>query len=227
MFGKDEFVISQPRQIKPVARTFMQNIKNAVNTENTQKTISIVNDLPKKVIEPTILKKPELPKLQKINPNNLNRENVNNIKPEPLKTMATTFLNQVNKVSEKLPQKPADKLLFSYSDRKGKMGSLSEKGEKIRIIIRKNKLKDYVEDIIEIYLKGVDIKPDGIFIQSKGYGNTKELSIANALKNAVLKLNIVKSDICEKTILNYSLSTITSLSDGGFECKVKVTPGKI
>lgn len=226
MFGKDEFIISKPREIKPVARTFMQNIKNVVSNEPSQKVVNFVSE-PKKVIEQPVLKKPELPKLQKLNTNNLNKDNVNNIKPEPIKTMATTFLNQVNKVAEKTNPKPPDKLIFSYSDRKGKVGILDTKGEKLKVIVKKNKLKDYDEDIIEVYLKGVEVKQDGIFIQTKGYGNTKELAIANALKNAVLKLNVIKSDMLEKIILNYSLSTISSLIDGGFECKLKVTPGKL
>lgn len=219
MFGKDVFVLSQPKQVKTVAKNFTYSFKKVVEPEKTIVSFDL-EEKPK-------LTKPELPKLQKVNTSNLNKEVVNSIKPEPLKTVAKTFLNQVNKVVEKAPPKPQDKLLFSYSDRKGKVGNLEPKGEKVKVIIRKNKLREYTEDIIEVYLKGVSVSQDGIYIQTKGWGNTKELAVANALKNAVVKLNPIKSDFTEKTFLNYSLSTIASMGDGGFECKVKVTPGKI
>ncbi len=217
MFGSDHFVLSKPNQVKTIAYKFVENIKNQESEEFK------FTELEKpKLNKPTILEKP---KIQRIDMSILKKESINNIKPEQIKTVAKNFLNQINK----LPSSPklTDKLLFSYSDSKGKIGILNPTGEKVKVLLRKNKLKNFTEDIIEVYYKGVNVFPDGLPIQAKGWGNTRELSIANAIKNGVLKLSVITSDINEKVLLNYSLSTIQSAGDSGFECKVKITPGKI
>ena len=219
MFGIDHFVLSKPIEVKTVATKFVENIKKVVESKTEEKVISFVTT------ERPRIPKLETPKLQKLDTSILKKKDVDNLKPETLKTVAKTFLGQVNKIPG--PPRPQDKLIFSYSDSKGKLGNLDPNGEKLRVILRKNKLKDYNEDIIEVYSKGVNVLQDGIFIQTKGWGNTKELAIANAIKNAVLKFAVVKSDINEKVLFNYSLSRIQPTGDGGFECKVKVTPGKI
>ena len=194
MFGIDQFVLSKPKEIKPIAIKFVESVKRNLEFEIKQTDV-------------------------------IENKNAKLIQPKAIKTVAKTFLNQVNKIDSSL--KTTDKLIFSYSDSQGIIGNLSPSGEKIRVYLRKNKLKDYSEDIIEIYSKNTKIYQSGFSSQTKGWGNTKELAIANAIKNAVLKLTIIKSDINDRILFNYSLSTIQETGDGGFECKVKVTPGKI
>lgn len=224
MFGRDHFIISKPQQVKPIAKQFMENIKDASDKDRYTKKENVpIIEFHEKKVEPETktLPKPKLKNTNNISVPSLNKEYINSIKPEAIKPTANSFLNKVK--SNYHP----DKLLFSYSDTKGKLGTLEPTGKNIKVIIRKNKRKEYIEDIIEVYLKNTDVKPDGLSLQTKGYGNTKELCIANALKKAVIKLNPVTTNISERVFLNYSLSTVSILSDGGFECKVKVTPGKV
>lgn len=222
MFGKDHFIISKPQQVKPMAKTFMENIRDVTNNKPKNVATTVIefqdNFIEHKPL-PT-LPKPKLKQPNEIAVKSLTRENVDKIKPEVVKPTAKNFLSKVqaNYVS--------DKLLFSYSDTRGKLGVLESNGKNIKVIVKKNSRKDFVEEQIEIYQKNNEAKADGISIQLKGFGNTKELSIANALKKAVAKLNPIQSNISEKVFMNYALSTVSTLPDGGFECKVKVTPGK-
>lgn len=219
MFGIDRLILSKPKEVKTTAIKFVENIKKVVESQTEDKK----NDI--QVIEKSKLTKPALPKLQKLDISHLNKQSINNLKPEPVKTIANNFLSQINKVSENIQAE--EKLLFSYSDSQGKTGKLTSKNENLRIILRKNKLKSYDEDIIEVYLVNVKVFKSGIFMQSKGWGNTEELAIANALKKAVIKISDVQSNIYNQVLFSYSLATKKTLNRNEYECKITVISGKI
>ena len=92
-----------------------------------------------------------------------------------------------------------------------------------QISCTKKQLAEFAEDQIDIYsINEFNVQSAGLFIQVKGWGNLKDLSVLNALKNSIAKFPSANG-----IIYNYSLSSMTAIIDGGWECKVKVTPGKI
>lgn len=218
MFGIDRLILSKPKEVKTTAIKFVENIKKVVENQVEDKKADIV------IVEKAKLNKPSFPKLQKLDISSLNKDSINNLKPTPVKTIANNFLNQVNKVSDKT--KLEEKLVFSYSDSKGKTGILANKNENLRIILRKNKLKSYDEDIIEVYSVNLKVFKNGVFMQSKGWGNSEELAIANALKKAVIKISNINSNIYNQVLFSYSLSNTKAINSSEYECKITVIAGK-
>ena len=221
MFGIDRLILSKPKEVKTTAIKFVENIKKVVENQAEDKKNPI------QITEKPKLTKPALPKLQKLDISHLNKQSINNLKPAPVKTVANNFLDQINKVSvsDNIPAK--EKLLFSYSDSKGKTGQLTNKNENLRIILRKNKLKSYDEDIIEVYSVNVKVFKSGVFMQSKGWGNTEELAIANALKKAIIKISNNHSNIHNQILFSYSLATTKAINSSEYECKITVISGKV
>lgn len=221
MFGIDRLILSRPKEVKTTAIKFVENIKKVVEGDSGDKRTDI------KITEKPKLAKAPLPRLQKIDISLLNKVSINNLKPEPIKTITNNFLNQINKVSVLDNVRTEEKLLFSYSDSKGKTGKLLKKIENLRIILRKNKLKNYDEDVLEVYLVNTKVFKSSIFMQSKGWGNSEELAIANALKKAIIKFSNKTSNIYNQVLFSYSLSTIKSINNSEFECKVTIISGRI
>ncbi len=250
MFGRDQLVLSKPREIKPVAKSFAKNIQNLKDEDGVMKAVAAAAENRNKSIKHEIIPRPATKPITSVNrgPVQSKYEVVDSdlseieltmrkgyLKLEVVRPYAKNFLKQVNKledVKEDSEEKDAlGKIVFSYSDSKGRWGELSKNGEKIKIIHRKKNNKDFPEDQIDIYsLNSYNVSPSGVYVQVKGWGNHKELSVLNALKNSLSKLPQSpnnKSDSSERIIFSYTLSSMSSLADGGWECKVKVIPGKI
>lgn len=228
MLGKDQFSLSKPREIKTFAKSFTDSIKKT--SLQAQGTVNVFEGkfrIPSRINSEKI----ELDS-SKVNEIGVTIKN-GSIKLEVIRPYAKHFLEQVSKVEEIIkqdePEKFEDQLIFSYSDNKGRWGKLENNGNSIKITLSKKSNEYFEEEQINIYsLSRYKISPSGIYIQVKGWGNLKELSVLNALKNSISKLpenpDLKKN---ERIIFSYSLSSMQSLSDGGWECRVKVIPGKI
>ncbi len=238
MFGIDKLTLSKPKVVKTTAHTFINNINN-VAKENKASINNIDSHL-NKTSQDLVIEKPKLLKPvannqtvkqleQKIDMSKANIENIRSSKPSisNIRPVAKTFLNQVNKInSEQITSNiKSEKLVFSYSDEKGKSGTLENTGSRLKLFLYKKHNKDYIEEKIEIYsLSNQLVKQNGLFIQVKGWGNTKELSIANALKKAIDKFVNISNYVI---IYNYIVASMSPIIDGGWECKIKITPGKL
>jgi hypothetical protein len=231
MFGRDTFTLSKPREIKTVAKSFSETIKKVPGQAvkpaykpDEQTAIAV-----RQAISP-IRSNPVVAR-QEISADEIEiTMRKGNLKLEVVKPFARNFLKQVNKLEE-LKEHPIPEgkgsIIFSYSDSKGRWGKLENSGEKIRVNCIKKQHTEYTEDQIDIYsLNEFTVQPNGIFFQVKGWGNQKELSIVNALKNSLAKMP-ANGTQDGKIIFNYALLSMNALLDGGFECKVKVTPGKL
>ena len=216
MFQNDKLILSKPRDVKTLANSFVNTIDKFEKSQ-TNKNV------------PSSFLREKQKAQESIKGSNLSviRTNLSkgNLKLESVKPVARNFLEQVSKIdmSEKL------KLIFNYSDSKGKEGYLAENGGAIKIAINKILKKNYEEDEILIYsLKEFEVVANGIFIQVKGWGNSRELCVVNALKNSLKKLPLDEElEPNEKIIFSYSLSSIASMGENEYECKLKVIPGKI
>jgi len=238
MFGKDFLTLSKPREIKTVAKSFSETMKKVPTAAAKPITQSNRDTAPLPPVRAQ-LAKPSLPPVgakQELNNSNLNDIQITMrkgyLKLEMVKPVARNFLNQVHKledISDNGEGETDGKIIFSYSDGKGRWGKLENAGEKIKVRCKKQQQNGFDHEQIDIYsLNGYNIQSNGLFIQVKGWGNLKELSLVNALKNSLKKLpgNNSLTDN-EKIIHSYSLSSISQIPDGGWECKVKVTPGRV
>jgi hypothetical protein len=227
MFGSDRLTLSKPIEIRTVAKSFTETMRKVPGT--VSRPASSEKKAPLKPVTSSN-RVPVTPVRQEVSDSNLDEIQVTMrtgyLKLEAVKPFAHNFLKQVNKLDEIKDYVDKDntgEIIFSYSDSKGRWGKLENNGDKIKIACTKKQLSEFAEDQIDIYsMNEFNIQPSGLFFQVKGWGNLKELSIVNALKNSIAKLPS-NSGI----IYNYSLSSMAAIRDGGWECKVKITPGKI
>ena len=244
MFGKDMLTLSRPREIKTVAKSFANNIRNTESPKTFNYEPKILIKEPKLPVTKTATK--AITSVNRVQPRTkyeVDDSSINDIevtirkgylKLEVVRPYAKNFLKQVTKledISEEANKNVLGEIIFSYSDTKGRWGKLENRGDKIKITLKKNDQGNFSEDNINIYsLKNYNVKPSGVYVQVKGWGNLKELSVLNALKNSLSKLSDGKTEGSfnhDKVIFSYTLSSMSSLADGGWECKVKVIPGKI
>src|SRR5947207_1536859 len=159
MFGKDHLILSKPREVKTVAKSFTQAMKKTILPDSRLNTSD-----------------------------NRIKEQKEFEKPRPA-TKPVTHENRLN-------------------------------SERFEVNKERSNKRDYTEDQIDVYsLKEYNVRPSGVYVQVKGWGNLKELSILNALKNSLSKLAPDTSDNSqnERILYNYTLSSMTALADGGWE----------
>jgi len=142
-----------------------------------------------------------------------------------IKVSANKFCDQIKKEIKESKNIDDELLIFTYKN-DNITGSLKDEENSIRFILKVIHKIDYDRDSIEIYKLNKKTVPIGQNIQVKGYGNCKETSISNALKNVLKKLDIML-DYNDIIIHNYKLATIDKIDNSGISCKINITLGDI
>lgn len=140
-----------------------------------------------------------------------------------IKVSADKFCNQIKKEIPEKENLQKELLVFTYKN-ENKTGSLKNEDNAIRFILKVVHKIDYDRDHIEVYKLNKDTVPIGEYIQVKGYGNCKESSISNALKNTLKKLDIML-DYNDILIHHYKIASISSIDNSGVTCKINVLLG--
>lgn len=226
MFGKDRFTLSKPNEVKANASLFSANIRKIdrfVRSEEKQNSFNPDLD--------SFLKgeKNSHPKKEPKGSPAKNKK-IEDLKLDQVKPFAKEFVEKFGKLESLPTEKNKEKLIYSYSDRGGSSGKIDFNGENIRIRLAKIANGKFYEEKILIYLlPAEDLSPLDSVVNVKGWGNTKEQALLNALKNSAERL-LQKGLIFSKKellITRYSVVSMISLADGGWECKVNITPGEL
>jgi len=226
MFGKDRFTLSKPNEVKANASLFSANIRKIDRFVRSEEKQNSFNPDLDSFIKGE--KNSQNKKEPKVSPSRA--KTIEKIKLDQVKPFAKEFIEKFEKLDSFPTEKNKEKLIYSYSDRSGSSGKIDFNGENIKVRLEKISNGKFYEEKILIYLlPAEELHPIDSVINVKGWGNTKEQAILNALKNSADKFFQKGLIFSKKELLisKYSLVSMISLADGGWECKVNINPGEL